>query len=274
MKSQPKGFDGLEWGGWALQYLYQKTVCKITMLDVRWNRVSNIRVVNNLTNLEQLLISYNGINDISPVRNLKNLWYLSIAHNNIEDLSAIQYLPRLTHLSICYNPITTQNVIMNLIQTFIRKSRRDRLLFELTTGKRRYDGLSRFCHQAAELLDPARIVLSGADLDGRPDFWRFVEQHNETCLLLSPDSEMDNRAMQLHDAIRVAAGDSFVASFCTFLAAGVPTDKALDFGSHAAAITVTRMGAMPSLPTVTEVLELLRERGYEEQDLSLLEVLI
>lgn len=92
------------------------------------------------------------------------------------------------------------------IQNFIRKSRRDRLHFELTTEKRRYDGLSRFCHQAAELLDPARIVLSGADLEGRLDFLRFVEQHNETCLLLSPDPGMDNQTMQFHDAVRVAAG--------------------------------------------------------------------
>lgn len=92
------------------------------------------------------------------------------------------------------------------IRTFIRKSRRDRLLFELTTEKRRYDGLSRFCHQAGELLDPARIVLSGTDLESRPEFWRFVEQHNEICLLLSPDSGLDNQTMQLHDAVRMAAG--------------------------------------------------------------------
>ena len=72
-----------------------------------------------------------------------------------------------------------------------------------------------------------------------------------------------------HVADPTAAGDSFVASFCTVLAAGLPADKALDFASHAAAITVTRMGAMPSLPTVTEVQGLLRERGYEDWDLSL-----
>lgn len=76
-----------------------------------------------------------------------------------------------------------------------------------------------------------------------------------------------------HVADPTAAGDSFVASFCTVLAVGLPADKALDFASHAAAITVTRMGAMPSLPTVTEVQGLLRERGYEDFDLSLLDAL-
>ena len=92
------------------------------------------------------------------------------------------------------------------IQTFIRKSRRDRLLFELTTAARRYDGLSSFCHQSEELLDPAGIVLSGTDLECRPDFRRFAEQHNEICILLSPDPEIDNRTMKLHDAIYLAAG--------------------------------------------------------------------
>jgi hypothetical protein len=92
------------------------------------------------------------------------------------------------------------------IQTLIRKNRRDRLLFELRTVKRRYDGLSRFCHQSEKLLDPAKVVLSGADLEFRPDFLRFTQQHNESCLILSPDPGMDNQTMQLEDAIRMAAG--------------------------------------------------------------------
>ena len=50
-----------------------------------------------------------------------------------------------------------------------------------------------------------------------------------------------------------AAGDSFVAAFCTGLTAGLDERQALAFASHTAAITVSRMGAMPSLPTITEV---------------------
>lgn len=65
-----------------------------------------------------------------------------------------------------------------------------------------------------------------------------------------------------HVADPTAAGDSFVAAFCTGLCAGLPQGEALAFASHAAAITVSRMGAMPSLPTVAEVQALLNERGY------------
>lgn len=70
-----------------------------------------------------------------------------------------------------------------------------------------------------------------------------------------------------------AAGDSFVASFCTGLSAGLAMKDALAFAGHAAALTVTRMGAMPSLPTLAEVRELLRQRGYAGFDPALLDVL-
>lgn len=69
-----------------------------------------------------------------------------------------------------------------------------------------------------------------------------------------------------HVADPTAAGDSFVAAFCTGLCAGMEQGQALAFASHTAAITVSRMGAMPSLPTVDEVQALMVERGYTGLD--------
>ena len=76
-----------------------------------------------------------------------------------------------------------------------------------------------------------------------------------------------------HVADPTAAGDSFVAAFCTGLTAGLPQGEALAFASHTAAITVSRMGAMPSLPTVDEVQALIRERGYTVFDPAELDAL-
>ena len=76
-----------------------------------------------------------------------------------------------------------------------------------------------------------------------------------------------------HVADPTAAGDSFVAAFCTGLTAGLPQGEALAFASHTAAITVSRMGAMPSLPTVAEVQALLTERGYQGFDPQILDAL-
>ncbi len=60
-----------------------------------------------------------------------------------------------------------------------------------------------------------------------------------------------------------AAGDSFVSAFSTAVASGMPIKSALTFANHAAAITVCRMGAQPSLPVLGEVLTLMNERGAD-----------
>ena len=63
-----------------------------------------------------------------------------------------------------------------------------------------------------------------------------------------------------------AAGDSFVGAFCTGLTAGLSQEQALAFASHTAAITVSRMGAITSLPVLDEVQNLLRERDFRGFD--------
>ena len=64
-----------------------------------------------------------------------------------------------------------------------------------------------------------------------------------------------------HVADPTAAGDSFVGALSVGLSIGLSADDALTFASHTAAITVSRLGAMPSLPMLDEVLTLMQERG-------------
>ena len=58
-----------------------------------------------------------------------------------------------------------------------------------------------------------------------------------------------------------AAGDSFVGAFCAGYAAGLPVSSALTLAVHAAAITVCHFGAIPSLPTLDRVQDLMERRG-------------
>ena len=90
------------------------------------------------------------------------------------------------------------------VETFIRKDRQERLLYELAKPKKRYDGVSRFCHQAKELLDPDLIVMEGEDMDRSPEFERFVQTHGEDCYLISPDSFVDGLSLPLKDAVHSA----------------------------------------------------------------------
>ena len=76
-----------------------------------------------------------------------------------------------------------------------------------------------------------------------------------------------------HVADPTAAGDSFVGALSVGLCIGMTQDQALTFASHTAAITVSRMGAMPSLPTLQEVKQLLQERDCQAFEASILDQL-
>ena len=70
-----------------------------------------------------------------------------------------------------------------------------------------------------------------------------------------------------------AAGDSFVGAYTTAVCAGLAPAQALEFASYAATITVSKIGAQPSLPTLDEVIALMKEQKFDSFDLSVLDVL-
>lgn len=60
-----------------------------------------------------------------------------------------------------------------------------------------------------------------------------------------------------------AAGDSFIGAFCYGFSCGWDYESILVFANHVAALTVSRLGAMPSIPTFEEVSELLDRRNVK-----------
>lgn len=70
-----------------------------------------------------------------------------------------------------------------------------------------------------------------------------------------------------------AAGDSFVGAFTTAVCAGLSHRDALHFANYTATLTVSRMGAQPSLPKLAEVLELMKRENDVSLDVSCLDVL-
>lgn len=70
-----------------------------------------------------------------------------------------------------------------------------------------------------------------------------------------------------------AAGDSFVGAFSTAVCVGLNHSQALDLANYTATLTVSRMGAQPSLPQFVEVVELMRNQNYAGFDFSLLDAL-
>ena len=92
----------------------------------------------------------------------------------------------------------------HFVNAFIKKERRERLLSELQNEKKRYSGLSRFCHNAEDLLDPGMIIMSGKDMERLPGFADFLEKHEETCLVMSPFSFLDGERLPIKEAVEQA----------------------------------------------------------------------
>ncbi len=70
---------------------------------------------------------------------------------------------------------------------------------------------------------------------------------------VSPTGQVDVPAFPVRAVDTVAAGDAFVSAFAFALADGRPVQDALRYGNAAGALSVTRAGAQPSLPTRVEV---------------------
>ena len=74
-------------------------------LDLRWNRISDLRPLEKLEKLEVLKINFNQIEDITPLLNLKNLKELWLHNNNIKDIRGIEKLSKLNHLDVSFNSL-------------------------------------------------------------------------------------------------------------------------------------------------------------------------
>ncbi len=56
------------------------------------------------------------------------------------------------------------------------------------------------------------------------------------------------------------AGDSFVGAFCTLVSMGIDYERAVSIANYVGALTVSHMGAQPSLPSLEQVKALIHER--------------
>ena len=136
-------------------------------------------------------------------------------------------------------------------------------------------------HEAALLSGhPLRSDVSGINRDDLNQVNRVLKDKGVKKLIVTLGGNgsvlCDDENMIFTDCVKMpevkdptAAGDSFVGAFCTGITAGLTEKEALSFASHVAAITVSGMGAMPSLPNIQSVQQLMREREFADFDPSL-----
>ncbi|MGL4947223.1 MAG: ribokinase [Cetobacterium sp.] len=82
----------------------------------------------------------------------------------------------------------------------------------------------------------------------------IVTLGSKGCMFINKDIKKHFPAYRVKAIDTTAAGDSFIGGFVNGLAAGLSFEQAIDRGTRVAAISVTRIGAQTSIPTLEEVL--------------------
>jgi hypothetical protein len=93
------------------------------------------------------------------------------------------------------------------VNTFVRKDRRERALFELGTESKRGRFLSRLCHDYAGVFD-ARYLRPISTPEEGAGLLKLLRESGagRTCHVISHNDAIDGKQLPLEDAIRATAG--------------------------------------------------------------------
>lgn len=107
--------------------------------------------------------------------------------------------------------MTGNEMEKRFIQHFIVKNKRERLMFELS-GKRRQDGIGRFCRNADDLLLKEKIILSGRELF-HDEIVKTAEKFSPSrqWYIIAYDSKLDKKSCKLSEALNLIWGSGMAA---------------------------------------------------------------
>ena len=89
---------------------------KVTILDLRSNKLTDVTGLEKLTKLKEL---YLAKNQLTNVKGLEKLWQLTRLHlhsNQLTDVKGLEKLTQLTHLNLTSNKLTSVTGLENLTQ--------------------------------------------------------------------------------------------------------------------------------------------------------------
>lgn len=124
-------------------------------------------------------------------------------------------------------------------------------------------------HEAADItgiavVDDASARAATAKLRAAGVKYAMITRGSEGAVLDDGETFLSSPCIYCEKvADPTAAGDSFVGAFCTAMCLGVSHEEAMRFANCTAHITVSRMGAQPSLPYLHEVIALMKDKGFD-----------
>lgn len=105
----------------------------------------------------------------------------------------------------------TDEVEKKFVLQYIVKDKQDRLIYELG-GKKRQNGIGRFCHDASVLLKAEKIIASGDEL-GFDEIIRIAEKNgaSDSCHIIAYNGEFDKKNCSLKQALELVLGNGMAS---------------------------------------------------------------
>lgn len=105
---------------------------------------------------------------------------------------------------------------INFVNKFIVKNKRERILYELSSNKKRKNVIGRFCHDSLVYIDESKIVykgntISNSELESLVINYTF----DKMCYVIAWNSDIDGRFLEREYAINEVIGNG-MASIIVF----------------------------------------------------------
>ncbi len=82
-----------------------KYLTQLTSLNLGGNQISDLKPLESLTNLTWLYLGFNQISDVTPLPSLTKLNWLYLNNNKMSDIKSLESLTKLTELNLSGNQI-------------------------------------------------------------------------------------------------------------------------------------------------------------------------
>ncbi len=104
-----------------------------------------------------------------------------------------------------------EEIEKSFVERFIKKAKQDRLLFELS-GKKRQNGIGRFCRNIEDIINTERIAYSGNSLFS-DEILKISKQYKvtEPCYIIAYNKELDKKRISLVEALNLVLGNGMAA---------------------------------------------------------------
>ena len=101
---------------------------------------------------------------------------------------------------------------LEFVNNYITKGKRERLLYELTSKKKRKNAISRFCHNTLAYIDKNKVVYEGNTISVY-ELEKLIKKYskNKEGYVISWESDIDGRILPIDNAINEVIGNGMAS---------------------------------------------------------------